>query len=161
MAIQSLEEVFVKEFKKSTGLVGIKDIYNIPLPKGLNWNVCDTDIYAVKGIEGSFSGLNKTLVKKLPSGMQAKRRKIDKATRNFMRDPNGGYVYEDYKVPTGSQVVLSNKNLGLSYKEYLNPKEGYGYVDFKGTKENATYVYLERPAKNGASFNLRLPLRLT
>lgn len=142
MAAVSLEEVFVREFKSAININMIKDVYSIPLPPVVNdWDVSGTEVFAVKGIKGPFEGLNKTLVKKLPNDVAAKRRVIDKATRGFKKDAEGKYVYEDYKKPANSIIVTSNKDISLSYENYIKPPEGYGYIDFKGSKINATYLY--------------------
>lgn len=142
MAIASLEDVFVREFKSAVNINTIKDIYNLPLPPIVNsWEVSGTDVLAVKGITGPFSALNKTLVKKLPNDIAAKRRVIDKVTRGFKRNEDNSFVYEDYKKPSGSIIVTSNRDINLSYEDYIKPPEGYGYIDFKGNRNNPTYLY--------------------
>lgn len=144
----SLEKVFIKEFKRNIRSARVnKNIYNVPLPKEVeNWNVSGGDIYAIKGISsegaGLYSNLNKTLVKKLPKGMVASKRKIDLVTRNFVKDSNGRFIYEDVKIPQGSIVVLSRVNLNLPYK-YKVEEDGFGYIDFVlngSTKEFLYYV---------------------
>lgn len=125
--------------------MGYKDIYSIPLPKECEkWEVSGTELYAVKGIEDEYYGnLNKTIVKKLPKGYEAKRRVIDKVHSTFKRNEDGSYVYEEYKVPSGSVVVLSDKGIKLSYSRFIKDIEGYGYIDFviqKGGKVYYMYV---------------------
>jgi len=142
MAAASLEEIFVREFKSAVNVSTIKDIYNLPLPPIVNsWEVSGTDVLAVKGISGPFSALNKTLVKKLPNDIAAKKRVIDKVTRTFKKNSEGKYIYEDYKKPANSLVVTSNMDINLPYEYYVKPPEGYGYIDFKGSKDNPTYLY--------------------
>lgn len=141
-----MEELFIKEFKTNIRVIGNKNIADIPLPLDCKeWlKTVGKEEYAVKGIrrEG-YSKLNKTLVKKLPKGFEAKRRVIDKVTRSFKKNEEGKFVYEDYKVPSGSMVVLSEVNLGLSYKDYLKSEEGYGYIDFVKSKTGKiTYMYV-------------------
>lgn len=141
--MQTLEDVFIREFKSATGIVGGKNVFDVPLPSFVsNWDVSGTDVYAIKGINNEFSGLNKTLVKKLPNNIEPKRRKIDKATRSFAKDSNGKFIYESYKIPAGSICVTSSKNLNLSYKCYTNPPEGYGYIDFENKNGVVTYLYV-------------------
>ena len=144
----SLEKVFIKEFKRNIRTARIsKNIYNVPLPKEIeDWDISGGEVYAIKGVSsegaGLYSNLNKTLVNKLPKGMVASRRKTDLVTRNFVKDSNGRFVYEDIKIPQGSIVVLSKVNLNLPYK-YKVAEDGFGYIDFvmNGlTKEFLYYV---------------------
>ena len=124
-------------------MVGYKDIYNIPLPKECDkWEVSGTELYAIKGIEDDYYGkLNKTIVKKLPKGFSAKRRVIDKVNRNYKKDNNGSYIYEDYKVPSGSIVVLSEVSIELPYSRYMSDKDGFGYIDFVKRDGKVLYMY--------------------
>lgn len=142
--MKTLEEIFIQEFKEST--IPLKeDIFSVPLPQECSkWNVLKEDIFAVKGIpkDNPFFGLNKSFVFELPKGTVAKRRVIDRVTRSFKRDSNDKFVYEDYKVPSGSMVVTSKCNLQLSYKTYINPPEGYGYIDFVVNKGEKVYMYV-------------------
>ena len=139
--MQSLEDVFVKEFKNSI-IVENKDIYRVPLPKVCDsWEVSGTEVYAVRGIEGVYIGLNKTLVKKVPKNFEVKRRVIDKVTRSFKTE-NGSFVYEPYTIPSGSIAVTSEVNLGIPYSEYISPTKGYGYVDFVNSKNKLLYIYV-------------------
>lgn len=143
--MRSLEDVFVKEFREATSMTaGYKDIYSIPLPKvSESWEVSGTELYAVKGIEEEYyEKLNLSLVKKLPRDKVAKRRKIDKVTRSFKKDDKGEYIYEDYKVPEGSIVVLSDKQIDLPYSMYLKNTSGYGYIDFVGSGDKIQYMYV-------------------
>lgn len=142
---KTLEDLFIREFRSAVSNVGYKDIYKVPLPPSSdNWKVSGTDLYAVKGIEGSnYSFLNKTIVKRLPKDSVAKRRVIDKATRSYAIGEDGKFKYEDYQVPSGSVVVLSTVNIGLSYKEYKRPiKDGYGYIDFVQRGNIVEYMYV-------------------
>ena len=95
---KTLEDVFKSEFRKEVSNIGYKDIYKVVLPKECNdWKVSGTELYAVKGIENkNFVGLNKTIVKRLPQGYEAKRRTIDKVTRSYAIDEEGNYIYEKY-----------------------------------------------------------------
>lgn len=145
--MNSLESVFVKEFRHSVSNVGYKDIYKIPLPEECSrWGVSGADMFLVKGVpdeETPYCKLNGTLVKRLPSGTVAKRRVIDKATRGFKRTETDEYVYEDYTVPSGSIVVLSSQNIGVLYKAYKKPTEtGYGYIDFVDSGKGREYMYV-------------------
>ena len=141
--MHTLEEVFVKEFKQEIGAVGYKDIYSIPLPSECSsWVVHDSDLFLVRGVENEhYADLNGLLVKKLPAGYVAKRRVIDKVTRSYKQDENG-FVYEDYKVPSGSIVVSSLRDLSLPYSEYANPTDGYGYIDFVRKDGKIEYLYV-------------------
>lgn len=124
--------------------VGYKDIYKIPLPEEVSgWYVSGTEIYGVRGVEKQYySDLNKSFVRRLPRNMVAKRRVIDKATRGFKTNEDGSYVYEEYKVPSGSLVVISEKEIHLPYSEYLKSVDGYGYIDFSMSKSGLEYMYV-------------------
>ena len=143
---KSLEGIFTGEFKREVSNVGYKDIYKIPLPPEVaNWGISGTEVYAVKGIdEQYFDALNKSLVKKLPRGFEAKRRLIDKATRGFAKNSNGSFKYEDFPKPVGSLVVVSSKNISLPYSEYKKKvtKTGYGYIDFVERGKKVEYMYV-------------------
>lgn len=142
----NLERVFIKEFKRSIRSARInKNIYNVPLPEEIkNWGISGGEVYAIKGISsegaGLFANLSKTLVKKLPKGMVASRRKTDLVTRNFVKDSNGRFIYEDVKIPQGSIVVLSDVNLNLPYK-YKPNEEGFGYIDFVMNGLSKEFLY--------------------
>lgn len=141
---KTLEDLFIREFRSAVSNVGYKDIYKVPIPQICDsWSVSGTELYAVKGIQGSnYAFLNKTIVKRLPRDAVAKRRVIDKATRSYAIE-DGKFKYEDYQVPTGSIVVLSTVNIGLSYKEYRRPtKDGYGYIDFVQRGNVVEYMYV-------------------
>lgn len=145
--MKTLEEIFAREFKQSVSNVGYKDIYKIPVPPECkSWNISGTELFVVKGIGDSdapYNRLNNTIVKQLPQGAVARRRVIDKATRGFLKDPNGGYVYEDYSVPSGSIVVISCENIDVLYKGYRTAtKNGYGYIDFADTPKGREYMYV-------------------
>lgn len=144
--MKSLEDVFKSEFRNEVSNIGYKDIYKIPLPEVCEaWGVSGTELYAVKGIiEPYYENLNKKIVKRLPKSTVAKRRVIDKAKRSFLKDGDGNFVYEDYTVPTGSIVVVSEVKIELPFKSYKRPsKEGYGYIDFVQTKKGTTeYLYV-------------------
>ena len=134
----------MKEFRNAVREVGYKDIYKVPLPEEVKgWKVSGTEMYGVRGVEKPYySELNKSFVRKLPRNLTAKRRTIDKVTRGFKMNEDGSYVYEDYKVPTGSIVVLSQKKINLPYTEYLKPVDGYGYIDFATTPDGVDYMYV-------------------
>lgn len=134
----------MREFRNAVKDVGYKDIYKVALPKEVeSWEVSGTEIYGVQGIErGYYSDLNRTFVKRLPRGMVAKRRTIDKVTRGFKVNVDGSNVYEEYKVPSGSIVVLSDKKINLPYTEYVKPIEGYGYIDFATGGRGIEYMYV-------------------
>lgn len=142
----SLESIFIKEFKRSTRLGGLsKNIFEIPLPdEAKNWKVSGGEVFAIKGIDGEnaglFAGLNKTLVKKLPKNVSAERRKVDLVTRDFVRDCNNRYIYEEVKIPTDSIVVISSVNLNLTYKYSCN-EPGFGYIDFVTNGKEREYLY--------------------
>lgn len=142
--MQSLESIFVREFREAVKDVGYKDIYKVPLPECVSgWYVSGTEMYGVQGVEKEYyRDLNMSFVRRLPRGMVAKRRSIDKVTRDFKRNENGEYIYEEYKTPTGSVVVLSDKKISLPYSEYVKPIEGYGYIDFATTNKGIEYMYV-------------------
>lgn len=145
----NLEELFIREFKKSMrSLPKTRDIYKVPLPAEVSeWSVSDGSLYGVYGIPfeegGIFRGLNRTFVRKPPSGVVVKKRKVDLVNRCFMKDSSGGFVYEDVRVPRGSMVVISKTNLNIlfGYRDY---SDGFGYIDFidsgKGGREFIYYI---------------------
>lgn len=119
----------------------------IPLPQqSVGWNVDSTHLYRVKGIDSSldefYSLLNESTVKPLPKGTVAKRRVVDKVTRGFKKNSDDSFIYEDYPVPTGSMVVVSNICINLPYSRYMKDKEGFGYVDFVQTPIGRGYLYV-------------------
>lgn len=139
----TLESIFIKEFKRNTRASQIvKNIYEVPLPEeSKSWEVSGSELYAIKGIKaGLYTGLNQTLVKRLPRNVVASRRKVDLVTRDFVRDSNNRYVYEDVKVPTGSMVIISKTNLELPFK-YKVDEEGFGYIDFVSDGVTREYMY--------------------
>lgn len=141
----TLEGEFLKEFRQSVGNVGYKDIYKIKLPEEVNsWHVSETDLFMVKGIpeNSPFASLNGENVRRLPRGTVAKRRRIDKVTRSYAKDEEGNFVYDEYPVPVGSIVVLSNKDLKISYRVYVKPPEGYGYIDFVRSNKDSKIEYM-------------------
>lgn len=143
--MSNLEKVFIKEFKRRIrGARENKNIYQVPLPEEVNtWKVSGAEVLGVRGISsevGLFSMLNKTLVKKLPSGVAVRRRKVDLVNRCFVKDSNGRYVYEDVKVPSGSMAVLSSVNLKLPYN-YKAKEEGFGYIDFVTNGSEREFMY--------------------
>ena len=145
--MKTLEEIFTREFKQSVSNVGYKDIYKVPLPPECKlWNISGSELYVVKGVpeeESPYNKLNSKVVKQVPQDSAIARRVIDKAIRGFKKDENGNYVYEEYKVPSGSIVVISCENISVPYKGYKNAtKSGYGYVDFVDTKEGRQYMYV-------------------
>lgn len=144
----SLEQVFIKEFKKTLrGRVSSGNIYNMPLPNDCkNWEVSNCEIYGVSGITqdagGLFFKLNKTLVKRLPKSHVAKRKKVDLVNKCYVKDNNGNLVYEDVDVPSGSIVIVSKENLRLPYG-YKTNEDGFGYIDVvlnNGVKEFLYYI---------------------
>lgn len=142
--MKNLESVFVKEFGQSVKAFRDKNIYTLPLPKeSIHWTISGTDEYMVQGVEEKYYlDLNKTIVRRLPRGKEAKRRVIDKVTRSFKLDENGGYVYEDYKVPSGSVVVVSTTKIKLPYSNYIKSENGFGYIDFIAMKNGIAYMYV-------------------
>lgn len=144
--MSTLERVFVQEFKKSIRYGGVvKNIFDIPLPSEVSgWNVSGCDLFAIKGIDsgvsGLFSGLNGSLVRKLPKNVAVARRKIDIVKRDFARDENGRFIYEDVSVPTGSMVVVSEVNLSLPFR-YKCEDKGFGYIDFVINGKKKEFLY--------------------
>lgn len=142
----TLEDIFIKEFKKSTSNSYVtKDIYKVPLPEQCkDWEVSGCDLFFVNGINedksGLFYGLNGELVKKLPKNTSAARRKIDLVSRDFVRDSNNRFIYEDVKIPSDSTVVVSSKNLNLPYG-YTSIDKGFGYIDFVTSGKFREYIY--------------------
>lgn len=124
--------------------MGCRDIYSVKLPSVVDtWEVSGTEVYAIKGIEEEYyKELNKSLVRKLPRNMTAKRRVINKITREFKKDEEGKYIYEDYKVPSGSVVVTSEKTINLPYSLYSKSDKGYGYIDFCHVDGKLLYIYV-------------------
>ena len=124
---------------------GYKDIFKIPLPEECSrWYVSGTELYMVKGVNNpDFQDLEGVLVKKLPKNMVAKQRVIDKATKQFKKNEDGSFVYKDYTIPTGSMVVISNKNMSIPLRYWNQAEDGYGYVDFVQSKgEGVLYMYV-------------------
>ena len=144
--MRSLEELFIREFRDEvSNKVGYKDVYKMPLPEECSsWEISGTDLFAVKNVDKEYyNSLEKTIVRKVPSGYEVKRRVIDKVTRGFKKDDEGSYVYENYSVPNGSMAVISDKKIDLPYKEYKYPsKDGYGYVDFIEKNDIVEYIYV-------------------
>ena len=140
-----LENVFIKEFKRNIRSHNVvKNIFDVPLPSIVKeWKVSGSELFGIKDIPseaGLFSGLNKSIVKKLPKGSIASRRKVDLVTRDFVRDSNNRYVYEDVKIPSGSMVIISRKALELPYG-YKSPLDGFGYIDFTENRGKREYTY--------------------
>ena len=147
----SLESVFIKEFNRGIRMSGaVKDIYKVPLPEECkSWKVSGCELYGVNGLgesSGLFRALNGTLVKKIPRNADAKKRKVDLVTRDFVRGNDGRFVYEDVKVPSGSMVVISDKSLNLPYN-YKCEDPGFGYIDFITVGGNREFLYYI-PKKN-------------
>ena len=142
----NLEEVFIKEFKRNIRSFSIsKNIYEVPLPEeSRNWGISGEDMYGVRGISseagGLYTKLNKSLVKKFPTGIPVRRRKVDLVNRGFARDSKGAFIYEDVKIPQGSVVIISSINLNLPYK-YKSKECGFGYIDFILNGLNKEYLY--------------------
>lgn len=141
----SAESIFIKEFNRNIRSASInKDIFSIKLPEEVkNWSVSGSDLLAVNGIpdsSGVYYGLNRSIVKKLPRGVVASKRKVDIVTRDFVRDENNRYVYEDVKIPKGSMVIVSNKSLAIPYG--YKSEDGFGYVDFIQNGKNREYLYI-------------------
>lgn len=141
----SLESIFIKEFNRGIRMGStVRDIFKVPLPEECkNWSVSGSELFGVSGIgdeAGLFKGLNKSIVKKVPKNTVPMKRKIDLVTRDFVRDANGRYVYEDVKIPSGSMVVISDKNLNLPYK-YSKEDIGFGYIDFISVGSTKEYLY--------------------
>ena len=144
---KSLEDVFKAEFRNEVSNIGYKNIYKVPVPEVCNtWSVSGTELYAVKGIDAKyFNALNKTIVKRLPRGMVAKRRVLDKVNRGYKIDESGNYLYEDFNVPSGSIVVISEVKIDLPFSEYKKriSDGGYGYIDFvKYEGKPIQYMYV-------------------
>lgn len=125
--------------------VGYKDIFKIPLPEECSkWYVSGTNLYKVKDIKNTaFQGLEGKIVKGLPSGTVAKQRIINPVNRQFKKDENGNYLYNDYTVSSGSMVVVSDEDLEIPFSYWKSPKEGYGYVDFVLSRERGMeFMYM-------------------
>lgn len=144
--MSSLESEFQKEFKTEVGVFVPKDVLKVPLPpESSKWEVHKEDCFLVKDVEDGYYGkLNETKVWRLPSNAVAKRRKIDKATRSFMRDNDGNFVYEDVKIPVKSMVVVSDKAIGLPFKYKC---DGFDYIDYTIDRGIRKYLYVI-PKKN-------------
>lgn len=100
-------------------------------------------MYGVDGVsEPYFEKLNRSLVKRLPKGSEAKKRVIDRVKRDFKKDEDGNFVYENYRVPTGSTVVLSDRRIDLPHEKRHTPSKGYGYIDFADTTDGREYMYV-------------------
>ena len=164
--MSSLERVFIKEYKRAmrNSLVA-KNIYNVPLPQEVNrWGILDGDTFVINGIPsdsaGLFSSLNKSIVKKLPSGVSPQRRKFDLVNRCFIKDSMGNFIYENVKIPSNSMVILSSVNLNLPYRYKANDT-GFGYIDFivnRGFKEYLYYVpkrYLYRSNQTALALSVK------
>lgn len=121
-----------------------KIITDVPLPNSVStWDNSTKELLKVNGIDCEYyAKLNDTLVEKLPRDMSAKQRVIDPATRGYKKDSDGNYIYNEYKVPTGSVVVISSLQLNIPWKEYVKPTKGYGYIDFIETSEGRKYLYV-------------------
>lgn len=145
--MRTLEECFIKEFKAAYFTGSCTNIYNVPVPDLSDGKTIElisgSELYAVKGIEKEhYKELNQTIVKKLPSGFVAKRRKIDKVTRGFLRDNDGNPVYEKFPTPKNTQVVLSKNPINLPYQDYkFQSKDGYNYIDFVDGSFGREYMY--------------------
>lgn len=143
---KTLEELFIKEFKSNVRVIGTKNVYDVPIPDACkDWlDTVGFEEFAIKGIKKEkFTGLNRTIVRKIPKGYEVKQRKIDKATRGHAKDANGKFIYEDYKIPSGSMAIISDVNLKLDYKYYKSAEDGYGYVDFIKKKDGSIkYIYV-------------------
>lgn len=142
--MQSLESIFVREFREAIQDIGYKDVYRVPLPESSSrWDVSGTDVYAIKGIEKEeFMLLNGKAVRRLPRGVVAKKRVIDKANRSFKRDAEGKFVLTDVSIPSGSMVVISSVKLELGFKWWSKCMDGYGYVDTVISKGKREYLYI-------------------
>lgn len=141
--MHTLEDLFVREFKQSVHLLGSKDVFSVKLPEVCKgWQVSGSEQYRVFGINTEYyDRLNDTVVKRLPKGYVAKRRVVDKTTRSYKKDVDGSFVYQDYKVPSGSVIVVSSVSIGLPYSRYLKPVEGYDYIDFVREGGKISYLY--------------------
>ena len=143
--MSSLEKIFIKEFKRNIrSLPMYRNIYKVPLPDEVNkWSVSGSDVIAIKGIPkeaGLYVNLNRSLAKRIPSGVVVQKRKIDLVNRNFAKDKNGKFIYEDIKIPSGSMIVSSSVNLNLPYG-YKVKIEGFGYIDFIMNGLNKEFLY--------------------
>ena len=139
--MSNLETEFIKEFKFNTSNIGSKDIYSIPLPPSADkWYVSGTDLYIVKDLQGEYiDKLNGKIVKKVPAGFEVKKRKIDKATRNFVMGENG-YEYEEYTVPAGQMIIISDQALGLPYNFKADNFTRIDYIKRKSGKIEHFYT---------------------
>lgn len=144
--MSTLEDVFIREYKRNMrqGMAN-KNIYIVPLPEeSKKWYVSGCELYVINSLDsdtsGLFYGLNGTIVKKLPKNTVASRRKVDLVKRDFARDENNRYIYEDVKVPAGSIVVISSKNLNLPFG-YSCGNDGFGYIDFVTDGASKEFIY--------------------
>ena len=140
-----LESVFISEFRgSSVGRGRGCDIYRLPLdPVCRSWGVSGASLLLIRGLgasAGLFSGLEGAFVRRVPSGSRVAKRRIDIVTRDFIRDTSGGYVFDEFKVPSESLVIVSDINLKLPYK-YKCP-DGYGYIDFSDKKGKREFLYI-------------------
>ena len=140
--MSSLSSEFQRELKAELRIKESRDVYKAPLPESSkNWLISGTDLYKVSGIkEDYYKDLNETIVKKIPKDFEIKRRKIDRVTRDFKKDSDGNYIYDDVKIKGGFLPVISEKNISLPY--LYQPKiKGYDYIDFIKKKGETEYVY--------------------
>lgn len=143
--MSSLDSIFIKEFNKVMRIqTNSGDIFSVPLPEeSKSWEVSGSELLGVNRIDskaGLFKGLNGSLARKLPKNSVARKRKYDLVTKSFAKDSNGRFIYEDVKVPSGSMVILSSKNLNLPYK-YSCEDKGFGYIDFISIGDKKEYLY--------------------
>lgn len=142
----TLEGLFIKEFYKNIRSSSVeKDIFSIPLPvESKSWKVSGSDEVGIKGIPseaGLYTGLNKKVVKKLPRGVVASKRKVDIVTRDFMRDDKNRFIYEDAVIPSGSTVIVAEESLQLPFG-YKCDVKGFDYVDFIQNGKTREYLYV-------------------
>lgn len=142
--LRTLEDCFVREFKREIRLIGNKDIYSVPLPEEVkDWYVSGSERYRVWGIDNEyFSGLNDKIVRRVPRGYEVKRRVVDKVNRSYKTDEEGKFLYENYTVPSGSTAIVSATDLGIPYRVYMSPPKGYGYVDFIDKAGKREFIYI-------------------
>lgn len=141
MSVTNLESEFIKDFHREVVKSTIKNIMNVPLPpQAKEWVVKKEEPLFVKGIEDDFyKGLNSSLVWRLPKNTVVKKRKISKEMRNFQRDSNGNFIYDDVKIPNKSMVCISEISLGLPYGYRA---ENFGYVDYTIDKGVKKFLYI-------------------
>lgn len=142
--MDTLESSFIKEFKKNLRARSIrKDIFSVPIPD-IGGTVTGCDVFVVKGLEdssGLYQGLEGLVVEKPPKGVKVAKRKASIVTRDFVRDKNGDFIYENVSIPKGSMVIVSTKKLGLPYK-YECEEKGFGYIDFVNIRGKTKYMYI-------------------